>query len=207
MDFPHQFDQIADSVEVRGNKIAFRLKCVCGGKLFTVAACRTRDDNNPFDRYWCSLKLPVFSVCSATEKETGKAYFYGKTFFGIHIGKYYADDMPASDPSVTVAKVKCAECGKEYVLFDSRIHGYDAVANQSEGRRGTESLPQALHFQWEQTPAEMQVSIDYAMSLSELSEEFEQTVGEEDLLNAFSGIEIFRIVGKKKKRWFSEETA
>ena len=29
--------------------------------------------------------------------------------------------------STEIVKVKCAKCGKEYVLFDSHFHGYDAT--------------------------------------------------------------------------------
>jgi hypothetical protein len=32
--------------------------------------------------------------------------------------------------NVQVVKVKCAACGEEHLLFDNRIHGYDAVAAQ-----------------------------------------------------------------------------
>ncbi len=34
--------------------------------------------------------------------------------------------------STEIVKIKCAKCGKEYVLFDSRFHGYDATIPERE---------------------------------------------------------------------------
>ncbi len=84
------------------------------------------------------------------------------------------------------------------------MHAASVRSNGGQSRREREQdhLPIEVHVR-----RKIVLIGDYSMSFSELSEELEQTVGEEELLNAFSGIEIFRIVGKKKKRWFSEETA
>ena len=36
--------------------------------------------------------------------------------------------------STEIVKVKCAKCGKEYILFDSRFHGYDATIPERESK-------------------------------------------------------------------------
>ena len=36
--------------------------------------------------------------------------------------------------STEIVKVKCAECGKEYILFDSRFHSYNAIIPERESK-------------------------------------------------------------------------
>lgn len=62
--------------------------------------------------------------------ENGVPYLYGmKGLFGEEILEKFEDK---GLDSTEIIKVKCAECGKEYVLFDSRFHGYDATIPERE---------------------------------------------------------------------------
>ena len=57
--------------------------------------------------------------------ENGISYMYGmKNLFGDEIVEKLESK---SFDSTIIIKVKCATCGKEYILFDSRFHGYDAM--------------------------------------------------------------------------------
>ena len=62
--------------------------------------------------------------------ENGVSYLYGmKGLFGEEIlEKFEYKQLDSNE----IVKVKCAECGKEYILFDSRFHGYDATIPERE---------------------------------------------------------------------------
>ena len=62
--------------------------------------------------------------------ENGVSYLYGmKGLFGEKIlEKFEYKHLDSTE----IVKVKCAECGKEYILFDSRFHGYDAIIPERE---------------------------------------------------------------------------
>ena len=64
--------------------------------------------------------------------ENGVSYLYGmKSLFGEEILEKF--EYKRLD-STEIVKAKCAECGKEYVLFDSRFHGYDATIPERESK-------------------------------------------------------------------------
>ena len=64
--------------------------------------------------------------------ENGVSYLYGmKGLFGEEmLAKFAYKPLDATK----IVMVKCAVCGKEYVLFDSRFHGYDAVISERESK-------------------------------------------------------------------------
>ena len=64
--------------------------------------------------------------------ENGISYLYGmKSLFGEKIlEKFEYKQLDSTE----IVKVKCTECGKEYVLFDSRFHGYDATIPERESK-------------------------------------------------------------------------
>ena len=64
--------------------------------------------------------------------ENGISYLYGmKGLFGEEIlEKFEYKQLDSTE----IVKVKCAKCGKEYVLFDSRFHGYDAIIPERESK-------------------------------------------------------------------------
>ena len=65
-------------------------------------------------------------------EENGVSYLYGmKGLFGEEIlEKFEYKQLDSTE----IVKVKCAECGKEYVLFDSHFHGYDAIIPERESK-------------------------------------------------------------------------
>ena len=64
--------------------------------------------------------------------ENGVSYLYAmKGLFGEEIlEKFEYKQLDSTE----IVKVKCAKCGKEYVLFDSRFHGYDAIIPERESK-------------------------------------------------------------------------
>ncbi len=64
--------------------------------------------------------------------ENGVSHLYGmKGLFGEEIlEKFEYKQLDYTE----IVKVKCAKCGKEYILFDSRFHGYDATILERESK-------------------------------------------------------------------------
>lgn len=56
-----------------------------------------------------------------SDKE-GNVYLCTKSFLGIGKKSIRIDEMDFPEP-VSIIKVVCEECKKEYVVFDSRKHG------------------------------------------------------------------------------------
>lgn len=200
-----------DYVEKKNN-ISFKLKCTCGKENFTIYTNKKKYKNkdpfdNPFDNYWKSLKVPIFSIANKTEKKTGRTYWYGSTFFGIHVGKFY-DDMrnkEDSEKNINVIKLKCSNCGKEIIAFDNRLYGYDAV---------TEIKPTEIHdlkyriikLQPDTNSTKIEIKVINDLSYNEFLECTQDNFNEKEYSNAFSTIIIYAITNNKRKKIFEEET-
>lgn len=204
MILPDYLNEIADEVRETEHEVTFISKCLCGNKNFIIAKNRVEnDENNPFDDYWNSRKVPIFSLCSAVDKKNGKEYTYGTTFFGIRVGKFYNEDIPEIDRT-RILKIKCSECGKQFILFDSRYHGYDAI---SEKERLQIKSDKEYIFSWGRTSGEVKVKINNDLTLTEFLEEFKTSCVSKDYPNAFTNIIVYHIINGKKKKVFEEETA
>ena len=201
---PAYLNSISDNVVDKGNKISFDLKCLCESRVFFLAKNKiVNDKNDPFDDYWKSFKVPIFSICSAIDKKTKKQYFYGTTFFGIRVGKFYDENLPINEEP-RVVKVKCYKCGNEFTIFDSRYYGYDAIIDREHIRP---TVDEELVYSWSKNQSEIKVEIYNDLDMQEFLEEFQPEYTIEDYSNAFTNIIVYQINKGKKKKAFEEETA
>ena len=67
-----------------------------------------------------------------TTTENGVRYLCGLK--GIFSNKVVDKMESKSFDCTEIIKVKCAHCGKEFILFDSRFHGYDAVIPERDNK-------------------------------------------------------------------------
>ena len=217
---PSYLASIADQVTEKKGVTAFHLKCLCGHGKFLLAKSENIENikNNPFDNYWKSFKLPIFSLCKTVD-ENGEEYVYGTTFFGNKKGKFYTKDMPVINDR-RVIKAKCCHCGKEFTVFDSKCNGYDALADEADMAEAAQNAPEIYaaqaareahmaeieqEFIWTEDPAEVSVEVCEALPYDDFREDFEDDM--EKYSNAFGDIDICTIINGKKKRYYNEETA
>ncbi|MBR3104594.1 MAG: hypothetical protein IKH46_12325 [Lachnospiraceae bacterium] len=190
----------------KGNKVIVAFQCDCGSNTFAVARNKlTRAERELLKPYYDALENSLSRYGSwCTEDENGQ----------IHYWKQLSDDqndvtevyIPPKPPfaTVTVLKAKCTSCGKEHILFDSRINGYDAMT--SEDRDDTEYVPHYNIY------SKKQYNLEICIENDESLEEFIEATGikesEEFYSDAFSWIAIYGIdENQKRRKLFDLETA
>ena len=115
----------------------------------------------------------------------------GDTFF------FLFESHPAAQEDAAVVKAVCCGCGAEYTLFDSRLHGYDAVI--SDHRDALPPLPAFRQLNLLAAPLSIHIENDAA------PDEFPD---EQEHANAFAWITITGRFGRfRKKVLFDRETA
>lgn len=195
----------------------FQLKCSCGNKRFLLSKSVNDDKDDKFDQYWKSLKVPIFSTITARDKN-GEMYFYGTTFFGIKVGKFYVKDMRKTYFS-HVVKAKCEHCGKEIVLFDSKCYGYDALAEEEDAKERAKQINEAtgkaeeplINYEYPKEfvnatePSEVYIEVWQTLPFEVFAEDFGEDIERYSI--AYDGIEVSTLINGKKKTFFEEETS
>ena len=102
-------------------------------------------------------------------------------------------------------KVSCTACGKEHLLFDSRIHGYDGMT----GEHTQEVLDYKPHFKLKCKNA---VSLEMKVENDESHEAFKENTAigftKEQYSDAFGWMVIYKTDEKgKKSKIIDTETA
>ena len=197
---PKYLLEFADRITEKEHFARFYLRCSCGKTEFFTLKSKNEKADNVFDKYWDSKKIPILSINHNTDKN-GEGYWYGKTFFGIHIGKFYDKDIHHLPMQTNVLKVKCASCGREIDVFDEAANGYNAEIEKSNAIDKHNNV----EFVKSKDRSEIMVEIRYDISEAEFFEE-NKNAGL-DYSNAFSCISVHKVANGKKKRIFDEETA
>ena len=202
MPIPTHLTKFANPIVKNIHKAIFGIKCCCGNTCFMLTKSKTHHNGKIADDYYDSLKVPVFSVHSAIDKKSGKRYFYGKTFFGIHVGKHFAEDFGTMG-DIEVVEIECLNCKTHFVIFDSRYHGYDALAEQ----HCDPSAENNILLEKKVIVSDIIIKLRYDLSDAELRTVFGAECSEKDLTEAYGSIIIDGIVDEKKQRLSERETA
>lgn len=136
------------------------------------------------------------------DPETNINYLVKRNIFEKIKDKIPVSELPDFE-NVHIIKTKCADCGNEIVLFDSRYHGYNAVVgNISESKRDV----QYEYSQLTNERCQAEIQIIHDIEYDEFIEEFGENLSTE-YSSAFGYITIYAIDEKARKhRLFEEET-
>ena len=203
---PKYLEKNSTLIRRKGNKVVVSFQCDCGSNTFVVARNKLiRAERELLKPYYDALENSLSRYGSwCTEDENGQ----------IHHWKQLSDDrnditevyVPPKPPfaTVTVLKAKCTSCGKEHILFDSRINGYDAMT--SEERDDTEHVP---HYNsYSKNQYNLEICIENDESLDKFIEATGINESEEFYSDAFSWIAIYGIdENQKRRKLFEFETA
>ena len=215
---PCYLKKLATDCLRKKNEVVFHLKCECGNNAFEAQKLKTdfrKAERKRDEQYWKKFRfLPLFEYDICTDKKTGKNYVRGVTWFGIRVGKFYIDDTIPKD--YTVVKIKCPDCGKEYVIFDSRVNGYDAVADSYDAKE--HKIDANVPPEGVQIPRfrnlcrcadrfQVKMKIVNDVPLEDFKEDFGEEAPEEDYANAFTRIMIYSVINGKSKVSIDEETS
>lgn len=219
---PAYLKNLAVDCSRKKNEVTFFLKCECGNSIFEAQKLKTdfgKAERKRDEQYWKKFRfLPLFEFDICTDKKTGKNYMRGVTWFGIRVGKFFLDDTIPQD--YTVVKIKCPDCGKEYVIFDSRVNGYEAVADfydakeQKPGHKTDTNVPpdgvQIPRFKNLCRSADrfqIKMKIVNDVPPEDFKTDFGEDAPEEDYANAFTRIVIYTVADGKARACVDEETA
>lgn len=107
--------------------------------------------------------------------------------------------------AIAVIRIRCADCGQEYLLFDSRLHGYDGMT----GEHSPQEMCYEPHFKLKCKDAvALQLKIENDESYEEFKENTDLGFTEAQYSDAFGWIVIYKVDEKgKKTKIFELETA
>ena len=129
---PKYIENILSITKEKRGEIECDVVCECGARHFIGyknVIVRSEEDvayevaYNAFNDKYSRIRFG---------DENGVSCLYGmKGLFGEEIlEKFEYKQLDSTE----IVKVKCAKCGKEYILFDSRFHGYDATIPERESK-------------------------------------------------------------------------
>lgn len=127
---PKYIENILEVTKQSKNFIYCDVVCECKNKTFTgytnilPLSKEQKEHENELKKFY--KKYNTFT----TIKENEISYLCGmKGLFKKKIG----EKIEIKNFDYTqIVKIKCLKCGKEYILFDSRFHGYDANIPERE---------------------------------------------------------------------------
>ena len=188
-------------ISSKKESINLSLECnKCQSKIFSVYTNNGKsvieksinDWWNRYNEYTQKNKWKQFESCIC---EDGRRYSVKRNFFGKIVDRYYTGDMP-NILSISIIKVKCHKCRQEFILYDNRIHGYDAWATEKDHGK-TEHSYEGIEYNQRKfrgskdNLVEIDLQIFNRPSLEAFIEAADENVTEEEYSNAFSEIAIY----------------
>ena len=152
---PPHLEGIADVVEQGEMYATLRLRCHCGCGLFRME----RADYSPEER--AQLKAHEDSYRAATE---GYRVKHGRTGILRKKGLFGrwepVEFMPCPECYyVTAVRATCADCGARHLVFDNRLHGFEAACGFPVPPMDGKPLWEALYP--EDAPQGCQIEVSY----------------------------------------------
>lgn len=205
MPIPTHFKKNCRGVIEKSGYTGFEFVCDCkNNSFFLYKNALTKDEKAELKPYfdflsfWCCSDLPK----EYKEDENGVTHYYVQRNYPNNLTWEEIERPPCPVFwAVTVIKGKCASCGKEYVLFDSRFHGRDAIYYNNISREEREYSPTMKQIQnRSKTEVKLQIKLQNALSYSEFLQYFDSDSSEENYADSFSHISIYSIGENGKKR-------
>ena len=203
---PDYLKDLACEVVEKRTRIDFKLQCLCQGKYFNFyKKILTPEDKE---------KKEKLEILHKTYKGTsygdgnGGIWYCTKSFLGIGKKKIRITISQLRDLYSymrDVILVKCVNCGKEYILFDSKQNGYDGVVD-SLNFPEENILSNIRYKQVLKDPAECKVMIRNTVPYDEFMEEFKEEGNYTMYTNAFAEIKIIALREGQQKTIYTAET-
>lgn len=207
---PDYLKDIACDETRKGTWLSFSMQCTCGNRHFIVLKnYQTKQEQELMKPYNDALH-DLISGCWAstcTRDEDGTLHHW-KLFTPLGLKGPKKDVFIPEPPPfafVEVIKIACSSCGKEYLLFDNRIHGYDSLNSENQA----EKLAYQPSFKEKcRVPVEVKVKIENDPTLEEFRANSGLDADEVAYSNGFGWIGIYTTnKDGKTKKIFDFETA
>ncbi len=188
---PRHLQEISELIQTKKFFEVIKLKCTCGHTHFKVY------ENVESDTDGVNLKY------NEIIRENYKLYWVKRNLFGKIVQRVECVDTPFKKQR-KIIKVHCDACGKEYIIFDNYMHGYDAIMNY---KKESNTILNSGFTLCHSNALTIYIQLYQDASYEELQEEFNE-LNFEDYLCSFSSILIYGFNSKSKRiNIHSEETA
>ena len=211
---PEYLNSIAKITESKMFSINFDITCDCGNNNFTITKNKKdREKEAEYDMwlynkemFWKKRFWMIYSTVPYVDKNDGKLYEYGKTVFGIRIGKFCLSDGPKYFKT-NVIKAICPKCKKEHVLFDNRLYGLKANSALEKDEKEIR-FTNFNHYESKDQIFRISIEIINDYSNKELSKKMSKKIEINEHNNLFTKINIYGEIGETNKKIMihSEET-
>lgn len=205
---PEYLKSISTNVKEKKQSVSFNLICDCGCEKFQLLRnIKTPEENKKQKELDDLLKKYNGNFYGDTN---GHIVLTTRGFLGLFKKKLVCD--PSIVPfDLIIYKVKCQNCGKEYIIFNNTLHGYDGYVDILDGKNNHENINPDFKLlrdfkndNYYKIKVKIINSIPYNEFLEELSDI--PNITPEDYSNAFSSISIYIEKDDKLKNVFSCET-
>jgi len=125
---PYHLEPLAEILAAKRDALTLQLRCACGcGRFFVYENTLTPAEKAELAEYEriCGAKFRrKWGVTLRTEPD-GRQHIYARGMLGFPV----EIDLPERPffADFHCVSVRCEQCGKETVIFDSRYHGYDGA--------------------------------------------------------------------------------
>lgn len=215
---PQYLNRIAFAEAQKGNWLYMNIRCPCGCEKFEVYkgsaeknAAEMKAWYKKREQYFNSFKEEIYGYAFRSDEngfyETGLALVdNGKR--QIHVGKFYYKDKPDSVVD-NVIKIKCTECGEEYVLFDNSRYGYDGKICRGEEKAdyGAIKFKQVKRKISHDFTYEVKVRIENELTFEDFKKASGSNCTAEEYTDGFSWISIYIAANDSTIKICDEETA
>ena len=196
---PQYLSNIATNINLNKDTIIFNINCTCGNQSFFIFKNDETIDDIKKKQRWDDL---IKKYDGGGYSDSDGNLFLTKKLFGLKTKqiKINKSEIPQY---TTILKVKCSKCGKEYMIFDSRSNGYNAISEKlSDNKTNDSSFSYKKFLDKEQI---IKIKIINDLSYHEFIDEF-KNASMKDFSNAFSEISIYITHNNKNKCIFTTET-
>lgn len=210
---PNYLKELAVLQEQTNGWALFSLKCTCGCNQFWVSTNHLNKEENALKKAYYDALNEVYSPQMQEhlrKDENGERHYFRflepeKGWDG-KIEEVIIPERPFF-LDVCVVRVRCAECGKEHLVFDSRLHGYSGTVQRPSQKildyephlrqKGKEAVALEVWVVNDETFEKFQ---DLELYMETIDSDFTQ----EQYSNSFNAIQISRTnhLGAKRKILF-----
>lgn len=204
MPLPNCLHDIAFDESNKNNFTTFRIRCKCGCLRFNIYESYLNKEEKKlckpyYDALDYSIRGGCFSNCTIDENGIMHHWIYLTQSRDGPKEEVFIPPKPIC-AAIKVIKVKCSECGREYVIYDSRISGYSGKCCNNYSKEEKEYNPHfRLKKRRDNLPVEICIKVEH-----DTYEEFEKITGisleYDDYTDAFTWIVIYSIDSADRKR-------
>ena len=207
---PEYLKSIAKNEKVKSSNIVFDIVCECNNSEFLVFQNKKNEDDVKKEKIFHERTKNWLSMERWTDKKTGIQYVVKRNLFGLITDKIPIDEVPTDLNFHEIIKIKCSKCDNEYVIFDNKKHGYDALVEGEKSENLEIEFTQKKFRSSETHLSKIIVEVFNDTSLNQFIENTGLDFTAEQYSNAFSDISIYGFVvdlNDKKIVLYTEETA